>query len=307
MNAIEVNPDIQFKRNETIDSKVLIRRYRNIGIITFLTPFLGSILAAAILIKDGNLDSFFIFLTIGMYVVATFGLEVGYHRYLTHQAFKTGKILHTILSILGAMAASGPPIYWAGTHRLHHKYSDKQNDPHSPHLFGTSFSAIIKGSIHAQVGWMLNSKVTNTLVMARTLHLDPFMRKIETLYPLWVIVGLVIPAIAGGLYTGTVYGCFQGFLWGGLVRIFFVHLLYIGGLNSICHRFGTRDFKTNDLSRNTWWMVLPTLGESWHNNHHAFPNSAYVGIKWWQVDPCGYIISLLKFLGLIWDVRKPKL
>jgi stearoyl-CoA desaturase (delta-9 desaturase) len=291
--------------NETIHSEVLIRRYRIIGIITFLTPFLGTSLAMLLLIKDGKIDLFYIILMAVMYLFTTLGLEVGCHRYLSHQSFKAGKTVRAVLTILGSMAASGPPIYWAATHRLHHKYSDKENDPHSPHAFGDSFIGKIKGTWHAQVGWMLNSQITNPLVMAKSLHLDPDMRRLEKYYLLWILTGLIICMLSGYLYSGTMYGAMLGLLWGGFVRIFFVHMLYIGGLNSICHRFGKRDFDTNDLSRNTWWMFLPTLGEGWHNNHHAFPYSAYLNIKWWQIDISGYFISLLKYLGLIWDVRKP--
>ncbi|MEL6660858.1 MAG: acyl-CoA desaturase [Bacteroidota bacterium] len=293
------------KTSETFDSIYLKRRYRTIGILTFLLPFAGTLFTLYLLVMDRGVDTFFVVFLIVMYFLSVFGLEVGYHRYLSHNAFQTSKTFRVILTILGGMAASGPPIYWAATHRLHHKYSDKEKDPHSPHLFGDRLSDKLKGAWHAHIGWMINGQITNSVLLGKNLAKDATMRALERLYPFWILLGLVISATVGFIYTGDFKGMLLGFFWGGPVRIFFVHLLYIGGLNSICHTFGVRDFKTNDQSRNTWWMALPTLGQGWHNNHHAFPHSAIVGIKWWQIDISGYIILLLKHSGLVWNVLEP--
>ena len=295
------------KVKETISSKKLKTRYKRIGLLTFGIPIFG-FLVALILAAFYGLPHYFYFLLLSIfYFHSTFGLEIGYHRYLSHGSFEmSNKFFRGFLVFSGAMAASGPPIYWAATHRLHHKYSDKEKDPHSPYKFGNSLKNKIKGGWHAQLGWMINNDVTNSTVLAKKLFFDEQLKWFEKNYLYVTIFGILLPGVISLLFSFSLASFFLGVLYGGVVRIFFVHLFYIGGLNSICHTFGFQDFKTNDKSKNTWWMVLPTVGESWHNNHHAFPGSACLNFKWWQIDPSGYIIFLCKKLGIVAKYHIPQ-
>jgi stearoyl-CoA desaturase (delta-9 desaturase) len=202
------------------------------------------------------------------------------------------------------MSAQGPVIQWASIHRRHHKYSDRPGDPHSPLIYQGEKWGTLRGLWHGQVAWMLNSDVTNTAVFAKDLLRDPIITKVNRLYLTWVVLGLAIPAILDGLFTWTWIGILQGFLWGGLVRIFCVNHAF-WTINSIAHCYGQRPFDTEEYSHNTFWLSLANFGEAWHNNHHAFPHSALLGLKWWQIDIGGWVILALKKVGLVWDLKTP--
>ncbi|MCW3465038.1 acyl-CoA desaturase [Chitinophaga nivalis] len=240
-----------------------------------------------------------------MYFFTVAGVEIGFHRLFTHKAFKTNKAITAILAILGSMSAQGPVIFWVATHRRHHVYSDKENDPHSPNLeSGKGLGALIKGLWHAHVRWQFVNDLPNTAKLARDLLKDDNIRWVNKNYLKWVYLGLIIPAVAAGLITLSLKGAALGFLWGGLIRVFLVnHATY--SLNSFCHVFGGQLFKTDEQSRNNILFVIPTLGQGWHNNHHAFPNAADLSFKWWQFDPSAILIQGLRITGLAWDVKKP--
>jgi stearoyl-CoA desaturase (delta-9 desaturase) len=238
------------------------------------------------------------------YFLTMMGAEIGFHRLFTHRSFKTKKFLEVSLAILACMCAQGPLIYWVANHRRHHQHSDKEGDPHSPHLFGNSFTGILKGLWYSHIAWQAVHEIPNTAKFANDLLKDPVLRKINKHYFLWVVLGVVIPTLIGGLVTMSWQGAVSGLLWGGLTRIFLVnHATF--SLNSICHVFGSRPFSTKEYSRNNIWLVIPTLGQGWHNNHHAFPYSASVSFDRWQIDPSLWVIKCWGALGLAWDIKVP--
>ncbi|MBE9144252.1 acyl-CoA desaturase [Planktothrix mougeotii] len=287
----------------TLENDYLKSLQQRYAFATILIPFLGLLVAIYTTFKLGiSLVDIGLFLI--MYTLTMLGITVGFHRHFAHGAFKTNTVIRVLLAILGCMSAQGPVIQWASIHRRHHKYSDRPGDPHSPLIYKGEKWATLRGLWHGQVAWMLNSDVTNTVVFAKDLLRDPIITKVNRFYLTWVILGLAIPAIIDGLLTGTWIGLLQGFLWGGLVRIFCVNHAF-WTINSIAHCYGQRPFETEEQSHNTFWLSLANFGEAWHNNHHAFPHSALLGLKWWQIDMGGGVILALQKVGLAWDLKTP--
>ncbi|GFE69989.1 acyl-CoA desaturase [Chroococcus sp. FPU101] len=241
-----------------------------------------------------------------MYILCGLGITVGFHRYFAHRTFKTTRFIEICLAILGSMSAQGSVVAWVSVHRCHHQYSDLEGDPHSPHLKGEGIKERWQGLWHSHLGWLLDDKLPNSMIFAKDLIQDSIIVQINRLYIFWIVLGVLIPSVLEGILTWSWYGAFQGFIWGGIARLFFS---FHGGytINSIAHLFGQRPFVSKDQSRNNFWLALPTLGEGWHNNHHAFPNSARFGLQWWQID-LGYgLIWILKRCGLIWEVKVPNI
>jgi stearoyl-CoA desaturase (delta-9 desaturase) len=237
------------------------------------------------------------------YLLAGAGITVGFHRLFTHRAFKTSAPMRALLAVLGSAAIEGPVIEWVATHRQHHRFSDVEGDPHSPHVDRAhGFRGALAGLAHAHIGWLFRGvELASEEHYAPDLLADPVIKFIDRTFLLWVLAGLAFPFCLGWALTGTIDGALTGLLWGGAVRIFFLHHSTFS-INSLCHFFGRQGFPTGDESRNLLWLALPTLGEAWHNNHHAFPTSARHGLRWWQLDPSGWIISGMERLGLVWDV-----
>jgi len=232
-----------------------------------------------------------------MCVLTLLGIEVGFHRHFSHRSFRAHPAVRSLLAALGSMAFQNSVIWWVGIHRTHHKYTDQPLDPHSP----------LKGHLHAHSGWLFNKQSCNPPRWSRRIKdllADPIVQTAHRRYFVYVAAGLVLPAIAVGLITHSWRGAFDGFLWGGLVRVGVVNHL-IWSINSICHCWGQRAYNTGDESRNNHWLALPTLGFSLHNNHHAFPNAAVNAHHWWQIDVSGYCILGLRSLGLVWAVNQP--
>jgi len=231
------------------------------------------------------------------------GNTVGYHRLLTHRSFRTHKPTEYLFATLGSMAVQGPVIAWVSDHRKHHAHTDVEGDPHSPHVgHGEGVAGVIRGLWHAHTGWLLSSHGrARWSKYAPDLCEDAGMRLINRWFVGWVVLGLAIPAAIGYLITGTVAGAATGLLWGGLVRLFFVHHV-TWSVNSICHFMGTRRFEVEDHSTNVFWLALPSLGESWHHNHHTFPRSAVHGLRRWELDPSAVLIGAMERLGLAWNV-----
>ncbi len=228
-----------------------------------------------------------------MYVLTFVGVEVGFHRHFAHRSFRAAPAVRATLAVLGSMAMQGSLIWWAGVHRIHHAHADRPGDPHSP----------VDGFVHAHFGWLFrNLDPPGWRVRARDLFRDPIARKTTRAYHALGLTGFLLPASVVGIAKHSWQGCLVGLLWGGLVRIFLVnHITW--SINSVCHRFGSRPYSTKDDSRNNPYLSLPSLGFSWHNNHHAYPGSAINTHRWWQIDPCGLLIIGLQSLGLTWDVR----
>jgi stearoyl-CoA desaturase (Delta-9 desaturase) len=238
-----------------------------------------------------------------LYIPTGFGVTVGFHRHLTHRSFKAGKTVRGLLAIFGSAAIEGPVISWVSDHRKHHAHSDDEGDPHSPHVgHGGGLRGTLRGLFHAHLGWLfIHTHRGNKERYAPDLLKDPVIRFVDRTFLLWAIVGLALPGVLGYLIGGTLFAAATGILWGGLVRVFVLHH-FTYSINSLCHVFGRRSYETGDESRNLAWLALPTMGEAWHNNHHAFPTSAVHGLGRWQLDPSAVVIKGLEKAGLIWDV-----
>lgn len=239
-----------------------------------------------------------------MYVLTGLGVTVGYHRLFTHKSFETGPVMTFIIGVLGSMAAEGPIITWVATHRQHHQHSDDEDDPHSPHAHGGTFFGLLRGAWHAHMGWLFRGREVDTARYAPDLQKDPLVRFLSRCFPLWVALGLIIPAALGGLLTMSWFGVILGLLWGGFVRIFLVHHV-TWSVNSICHIWGRQSFVSHDESRNNFVCALLAFGEGWHNNHHAFPASARHGLRRWEVDTSYLVIKCMERLGLARNIRTP--
>ncbi len=237
------------------------------------------------------------------YTLSGLGITVGFHRLFTHRSFKTTRSVRALLAVLGSMAVEGPVIEWVSTHRKHHNFSDLPGDPHSPHVdHSPGWRGELRGLAHAHVGWMFRGKdMANPAPLCQGPARRPRPALYQPTFPLWVVVGLLLPFGLGVALTGTLLGGLTGMLWGGAVRIFLLHHATFS-INSLCHYFGRRPFATGDESRNLAWLAPLAFGEAWHNNHHAFPTSARHGLGRWQVDPGAWLITGLERCRLAWDV-----
>jgi stearoyl-CoA desaturase (delta-9 desaturase) len=238
-----------------------------------------------------------------MYVLTGLGVTVGFHRHLTHRSFKTSRPLRGLLAILGSVAIEGPVISWVADHRKHHTYSDQEGDPHSPHVgHGGGLRGALKGLAHAHVGWLfIHTHRGARKRYARDLIEDPVISFVDRTFLVWVFAGFAAAFGLGYAIGGTLDAALTGLLWGAGVRMLVVHHVTYS-INSLCHFFGRQRFPTEDESRNLFWLALPTFGESWHNNHHAFPTSAEHGMRRWEIDPSALVIRGLEKAGLVWDV-----
>ena len=271
--------------------------------IFLLAPFLA-LISVVVLAWGWGLSWLDIGIATGFYVVTTLGVTVGYHRYFTHGAFRAKRALRIALAIAGGLAAQGPVIGWVADHRRHHAFSDREGDPHSPWLFGTSPAALARGFWHAHMGWLFGRDKTNIDRFAPDLAADRDMRVVDRLFPLWVVTSLLLPPLLGGLITLSWWGALTAFLWAGLARISFQHHV-TWSVNSVCHMIGERPFTSRDRSANFWPLAILSLGESWHNTHHADPTSARHGAQRGQIDISARVIWLFEKLGWAWNVRWP--
>jgi stearoyl-CoA desaturase (delta-9 desaturase) len=237
------------------------------------------------------------------YLVTGIGITVGFHRLFTHRSFQTFRPVRYVFAVLGEMAVEGDVLAWVADHRKHHQFSDRDGDPHSPHVgVGTGVVAALKGLWHAHTGWLFSAAGrADRAKYAKDLMADRGMRVISRLFIPLVLASLLVPALIGWLLMGGWYGFFAGLIWGGAVRIFLLHHVTFS-INSICHFWGKRRFASKDESRNVWWLSWLSFGESWHNNHHAFPSSAFHGLRRREIDPGGWVIWFLEKVGLAWRI-----
>jgi stearoyl-CoA desaturase (delta-9 desaturase) len=267
-----------------------------------ILPFLATI-AAIPLLWNRLVSTTDLLILAAMYVLTAGGITVGYHRLLTHRSFQTSRPLEYGFAALGSMAVQGSVIAWVADHRKHHAHTDEEGDPHSPHVgHGSGLGGVLRGLWHAHMGWLFSEHGrADWKRYAPDLYDDRGMRFLNRHFVALVVASLAIPALAGYAIAGTVGGALTALLWGGLVRIFLVHHV-TWSVNSICHFLGTRRFETEDESTNVLWLALPSLGESWHHNHHAFPRSARHGLRRWELDPSALVIGALEKLGLARNV-----
>jgi stearoyl-CoA desaturase (Delta-9 desaturase) len=268
------------------------------NLITVVAPLLV-IIAAIVVFWNEVVGVHDLALLVGMYLLSGFGVTVGFHRMLTHRSFRTSKPVEYVFAALGSMAVQGPVINWVADHRKHHAHTDEEGDPHSPHVgAGAGLAGAVRGLLHPHVGWLLTEHGRSERARyARDLVEDRGMRVVDRAFVGW----LALPAGVGWLLTGSWTGALTGLLWGGLVRVFLLHHV-TWSINSVCHFFGRRRFATEDHSTNVWWLALPSMGESWHHNHHAFPRSVVHGLRRVELDPSSWIIAALERLGLARDV-----
>ncbi len=280
-------------------------RIRVATILAVTLPFLGFV-AAIVEVWGWGITWLHLALLASMYIVTALGITVGYHRLFTHRSFETYTITRFLFAVFGAMAIEGPVLKWAAVHRRHHQHSDSEEDPHSPHHHGPGLLGLLGGLWHAHVGWVFDRDPADLKRYVGDLVRDRWVRRASNTWLLWAFIGLVVPAILGGIISLSWSGVLLGFIWGGLVRVFLVHHV-TWSINSICHLWGTRPFNSRDESRNNLIFGLLGLGEGWHNNHHAFPTSARHGLRWWQIDISYWVIKLMELTGLAWKVRVPAL
>jgi stearoyl-CoA desaturase (delta-9 desaturase) len=267
----------------SVKEKMMARIGQGLVLVAVLAPFLATaygivqLWERAVTWRD-------LALLFGMYVPISLGVTAGFHRMLTHRSFRAHPAVRAIILVFGSMAVEGPAIRWAANHLKHHALADREGDPHSP----------VDGLVHSHLGWLFNYDQADPNVYCRALLRDPVVVFIDRTFPLWVALSLLIPFALGG---------WTGLLWGGLVRMFFVHHI-TWSVNSVCHTFGRRTFATPDRSRNQWMVGLLGMGEGWHNNHHAFPRSAVHGLDRWQLDVSAWVIAAFERVGLATDVQR---
>jgi stearoyl-CoA desaturase (delta-9 desaturase) len=219
------------------------------------------------------------------FILTGLGITVGFHRLATHRSFETHPLVRGLLLVLGSMAVEGAVVPWVANHIKHHAYADQPNDPHSPS----------DGFLHSHFGWLFRFSDVETEKYGAVVRRDRVAVLVSATFPIWVAAGYAIPFLIGG---------WGGLVWGGLFRQFAVYNVTFA-VNSVCHRWGSRPFSTGDLSTNNWTVGILGLGEGWHNNHHAFPSSAFHGLRWWEFDLSGHIIRCLAAMGLAWNLQRP--
>jgi len=271
------------------------------GIIT-VGPILALVLVAWQL-WDGLLHPSDVIVFVVIYLLTGLGVTIGLHRLLTHRSFKTYPLVRGIFAVLGSAAIEGPVISWVADHRKHHAFSDRAGDPHSPHVdHGSGLRGALRGLGHAHLGWLfIHTERGSRERYAPDLLADPVVSFVDRTFFVWAIGGLAAAFALGGLIGGTWRAAFTGLLWGGAVRMLVLHHVTYS-INSLCHFFGRRDYVTGDHSRNLAWLAPLSMGEAWHNNHHAFPTSAFHGLSWRQLDLSALVIRTMERVGLCWDV-----
>lgn len=263
-----------------------------------IIPFVAFV-AAIVLLWNSWVDAVDLAIFFFMYCLSGLGITVGFHRYFTHRSFQAVRPLQYAFVVAGSTAVQGPLLEWVADHRKHHAHTDEEGDPHSPHGHGDGLGGALRGLFHAHLGWTFNRpSLTETQRYVPELVEDKQLAWLSRQFHWIVTAGLVVPALVGFAIKGTAMGALTGLLWGGLVRVFLMHHA-TWSINSICHFFGRRRFETEDRSTNVFWLALPTFGESWHHNHHAFPRSSRHGLRWWEFDVGGIFIRGLEMLGLV--------
>jgi stearoyl-CoA desaturase (delta-9 desaturase) len=238
------------------------------------------------------------------YTITCLGVTVGFHRYFTHGSFKAKRAMRVALAVVGSMAVQGPILHWVADHRRHHAFSDREGDPHSPWLFGSTPVALARGFWHAHMGWLFDRNLTNQQRFAPDLLADRDMRLVHRLFGPLTLATLVLPGLLGGLITWSWWGGITAFFWAGLVRVAVLHHV-TWSVNSICHMIGDRPFVSRDRSANFWPLAILSMGESWHNLHHADPTCARHGVRRGQIDVSARLIWIFERLGWVYQVRWP--
>jgi stearoyl-CoA desaturase (delta-9 desaturase) len=291
-------------RYRYVSLEISMSRAHKIGNLTGVAVPPLCLVVAIVLLWNRAIGPLELGVMAGLYVMTALGVTLGYHRMFTHRAFEASRAFRAIFAVLGSMAVEGSVITWVADHRKHHAFTDQEGDPHSPHLSGSGFMGAVKGLWHAHIGWLFETVGTAERErFAPDLVKDPAVRVVDKLFFLWVVLGLAIPFALGWIVGGGLGTALTALLWGGLVRVLLLHHV-TWSINSVCHFFGRKRFDIEDESRNVFWLAPLSMGEAWHHNHHAFPTSAFHGLRFWErmADPTGLLIALLEKLGLVWNV-----
>jgi stearoyl-CoA desaturase (Delta-9 desaturase) len=281
-----------------------LRVQRRVTLLLTVLPPLAVI--AAIVSLWGTGITFTDFgIMLGFYVFTGLGVTLGYHRLFTHRSFRAIKPLRVVLAIAASMSVEGSVIAWVATHRRHHAYADDFGDPHSPHLAKAGgVKGVAMGLAHAHMGWLFSSEQSDQNEWAPDLKGEPAIVRVDKHFGTLTLATFLLPALLGYALTGSWFGMLTAFLWGSLVRVFLLHHV-TWSINSICHFYGREAYQARDESRNVWPMSIPSLGESWHNNHHAFPWSARLGLRAWEIDPGWYVLRALRLVRAVRNVKVP--
>jgi stearoyl-CoA desaturase (delta-9 desaturase) len=288
-------PEIEPEPNGT-GTRILI------GVFVFV-PMLA-LIAAIPLAWGWGLGWHDIVIAVVFYEISGLGISMGYHRYFTHGSFKAVRPFKIALAVAGTLAIEGPVLTWVADHRRHHKYSDREGDPHSPWRFGTDWKALIKGLIFAHIGWMFDANRTSQEKFCPDWLADRDIVRVSRSFSWLTAASLLVPALIGGLWAWSWVGAVTAFFWASLVRVAFLHHV-TWSINSICHTFGKEEFEVRDKSRNVNWLAILSFGESWHNLHHADPTCARHGVLKGQIDIAARLIWVAEKLGWVYDVRWP--
>lgn len=268
-----------------------------------VVPLMAVLIGVPVALANGWVRWLDLVMLAVLYAVGVHGITVGYHRLFTHKAFHARPWMRSALALAGSLAIEGRVVDWVADHRKHHQFSDKEGDPHSPWEFGPGVKGLIRGLIHAHVGWIFTYSGTDTAKYAPDLLADKPIDRISRLWPVVAVVSMIVPT-AIGFWADGLAGAVMAFFWVTVVRVALVHHM-TWSINSVCHVWGKKPFKSRDEARNVAWLSLISGGESWHNYHHADPSSARHGVLPHQVDTSAMIIRVFERLGWVSQVKWP--
>ncbi|MHB1535399.1 MAG: acyl-CoA desaturase [Acidimicrobiales bacterium] len=305
MTATEAFIDVPVQHTEAADEPPEIKKtWEQVALSLFIAVPFVALVAAVPVLWGWGLSWRDVIIAVAMYAITGHGITVGFHRHFTHHAFRAQRWLRVVLAVAGSMAIQGPVIRWVADHRKHHRFSDRDGDPHSPWRYGRSLRALSKGFFYAHVGWLFDMEQTSEQRYAPDLCKDPAIARVSRTFPAWVVLSMLLPPLVGGLWSWSWQGALTAFFWGSLVRVSLLHHVTFS-INSICHVTGRKPYKTKDESGNVWWLALPSMGESWHNFHHAEPTSARHGVRRLEIDTSAMVIWTMERLRWVHDVRWP--
>ncbi len=279
------------------------RAKRVVALVTIGVPAIGFAIAV-FLMCTGRVTALDYTLFAVFYAIQTFGIGIGFHRYVAHKSFKTSRFFEGVLMVTGSMALEGPLLFWVSTHRRHHRFSDEAGDPHSPNLSGAGLRDKLRGLWYAHIPWMFSDKESRVSVFAPDVLRDRHLYNYSRTYPIWALASLLLPGVLGFAIGGTMDAALSGLVFGGLARVFIANQA-AWCVGSISHMVGSRPFATRDNSANNWPVAFFTFGEGLQNNHHAFPGAYRHGIRWWEPDLSGWVLAALGKAGIVWDLKMP--
>ena len=285
-------------------SAASVRSTRLIAGAVVAGPVLGAVAAVGLAFARGGISTFALVAFALAYLLSTLGVTLGFHRYFSHRSFETSRALQAIFVVLGSTALQGPLLYWVSTHRRHHAFSDRPEDPHSPHVEAAGASGGVRGFWRSHVGWLFARQVTNPVRFAPDLLRDRLIFGLQRRYAVWAALGLALPPMLAWAATRSGWTMLETFLWAGPVRLVILHNAS-WAVGSVSHLVGARPFRTDDHSANNVWVALVAFGEGLQNNHHAFPRAAVHGLRWHEPDLTGLVVRLMAALGLIWELHQP--